>query len=72
MLAFGAGQGSPTCMATSQFVQGGIEFAWLESFANFNLLPAFPPVGADVIEYILRLWLGLSLRRAFFCFIFKL
>jgi hypothetical protein len=59
-------------MAAGQFIQGGIQFTRLEGFAGLDLLPAFPPVGAGVIEYILRLWFGLSLRRTFLGLILKL
>jgi hypothetical protein len=53
-------------MAAGQFIQGGIQFAWLKGIADFNLLPALPPIGAGVIEYVLRLWLGLSLWGTLF------
>jgi hypothetical protein len=59
-------------MAAGQFVQGGIQFTRLEGFTGFDLLPALPPVGAGVIEYILRLWFGLSLRGAFLGLILEL
>jgi len=58
-------------MAAGQFVKGSIQFTRLESFTDFYLLPTIPPVGAGVIEYILRLWFRLSLRRAFLCFILE-
>jgi hypothetical protein len=52
-------------MATGQFVQGCIEFARLEGVTNFDPLPAFPPVGAGVVEDILLLGFGLTLWGAF-------
>jgi len=58
-------------MAAGQFVEGGIQFARLEGFAYFNLLPAFPPVCAGVIKDVLLLRLRLSLWRTFFGFIFQ-
>jgi len=52
-------------MAAGQFIQGSIEFARLEGFADFDLLPTIPPVSAGVIEYILLLRIGLSLWGTF-------
>jgi len=59
-------------MAAGQFVEGGIQFARLESFANFYFLATFPPVCAGVVKDILLLRLRLSLWRTFFGFILKL
>ena len=59
-------------MAAGQLIQGGIQLARLEGFADFYLLPAFPPVCAGVVEDILLLRFGLSLWRAFFGFILEL
>jgi hypothetical protein len=58
-------------MAAGQFVKRGIQFSRLEGFTNFYFLTAIPPVGAGVIEYILRLWLGLPLWGTFFSFILE-
>ena len=58
-------------MAAGQFIQGSIQFARLESLTDFYLLPAIPPVGTGAVEDILRLWLGLSLWRAFLGLILK-
>jgi len=53
-------------MAAGQFVEGRVQFARLEGFANFDLLPAIPPVGAGSIENVLLVRFRLSLLRAFF------
>jgi hypothetical protein len=58
-------------MAAGQFIQGGIKFARLEGFADFDLLPTFPPVGAGVVKDILRLGFRLSLRWTFLGFILE-
>jgi hypothetical protein len=58
-------------MATGQFIKGGIQFARFEGFANLDLLPAIPPVGAGIIENILPLGVGLPLGSAFFGLIFE-
>ncbi|MFZ5911548.1 MAG: hypothetical protein ACOYYU_16160 [Chloroflexota bacterium] len=53
-------------MAAGQFVERRVQFARLEGFADFDLLPAVPPVGAGGIEYVLSVWFRLTLLRAFF------
>jgi hypothetical protein len=59
-------------MAAGQFIKGGIELARLEGFANLDLLPAFPPVGAGIVEHVLLLRFGLALWRAFLGLILEL
>lgn len=53
-------------MAAGQFVERCVQFARLEGLADFDLLPAVPPVGASSIENVLPVRLRLALLRAFF------
>jgi hypothetical protein len=62
VFALGARQRPATGMFARQFIQGGVQFARFECFANLDLLPAFPPVGAGIGEDILRLRLRFPLR----------
>ncbi|MFZ5819687.1 MAG: hypothetical protein ACOYYJ_07285 [Chloroflexota bacterium] len=58
-------------MAAGQFVERRVQFARLEGFADFDFLPAVPPVGAGGIENVLLVRFRLSLLRAFFALILE-
>ena len=62
-LALGAGARAFAALAAGDAVDRVLDFARGEDLANLDFLAAFPPVGADGIEYLLLGWFGRGVLR---------
>jgi len=66
VLALGLGQRTPTRLFSSEFVEGGIQFARLEGLASLDLLPALPPVRVGACKnFLLGDGFGVALLGTF-------